>query len=213
MTIRITNRTTLLFIGDSITDCGRASDREQQLGNGYVRLVRDWLLARDPANAPNVINVGTSGNKIPDLQKRWDQDVIANAPDVVSVKIGINDVWHGLNPDWRPGCPHDEFVAGYRDILSRLRRGLPECLLVLCEPSVIDPPQDARGNELLVPYVCSVHELAREFSADCVVPLHRAFVQARNARPDVAWTTDGVHPTPLGHMLIARTWLDSTGLL
>jgi acyl-CoA thioesterase-1 len=212
MAIRVRSSTRLLFIGDSITDCGRVTDSEK-VGHGYVRMIRDWLLAREPAAAPEVINVGTSGNKIPDLQERWDADVIANSPDVLSVMIGINDVWHGLKPEWQPGCPLDKYIAGYRDILSRLKGTLPGCALVLCEPSVIDPPQDERGNESLAPYVRSVHELGREFSAECIVPLHTTFVQARNARPDVQWTTDGVHPTPLGHTLIARTWLDSTGLL
>jgi lysophospholipase L1-like esterase len=120
--------------------------------------------------------------------------------------IGINDVWHGLVPD-RVGCPIEQFVAGYRDILSRLKEARPACKLVLCEPSVIDPPQEARANDILQSYVRAVHDMAREFSAQHVVPLHRAFVAARNARPDIAWTTDGVHPTPTGHTLIARTWL------
>jgi lysophospholipase L1-like esterase len=55
--------------------------------------------------------------------------------------------------------------------------------------------------------------LSRQFQVDCVVPLHTAFVKARNARPELEWTADGVHPTSLGHTLIARTWLESVGLL
>lgn len=211
MAISFVRSNTLLFIGDSITDCGRRTD-SQMLGQGYVRIVRDWLLARDPANCPFIVNTGISGNKIPDLQKRWDRDVIAHKPDVVSIMIGINDVWHGLVPG-REGCPIDRFTDGYHDVLTRLKVALPDSRLVLCEPSVIDPPQDPRANDLLQPYVRVVHDLAREFAAECVVPTHQAFVQARLARPDVAWTTDGVHPTPVGHMLIARTWLMAVGLL
>jgi lysophospholipase L1-like esterase len=211
MAISVTRQTRLLFIGDSITDCGRSTDSEK-VGHGYVRIIRDWLAARDPASCPHIINVGTSGNKMPDLQSRWQRDVIEHAPNVVSVKIGINDVWHGLQAE-RGGCAIEPFIAGYRDILSRLQSALPGCAVVLCEPSLIDPPQDPRGNESLQPYVRAVHRLAQDFRAECVVPLHTSFVKARSARPDLQWTTDGVHPTDLGHVLIARTWLATVGLL
>src|SRR5690606_33196065 len=86
-----------VFIGDSITDCGRRDDSEG-LGNGYVRLIRDHLLARSPARAPQVINKGISGDRILELSARWEADVIAAHPTVLSIKIGINDVWRQLNP-------------------------------------------------------------------------------------------------------------------
>ena len=208
--ILLTPQTRLLFIGDSITDCDRRKDPEQ-LGAGFVRLIRDHLAVTRPAETPIVINRGISGNKIPDLQKRWQRDVIDERADVLSIFIGINDVWHSFAPD-RVGCEIDQYTAGYRDILSRTRDALPACTLILCEPSVIWPPVHERGNELLQPYVRAVHALAEEHSAACVVPLHGAFNAARDARPDIAWTTDGVHPTSSGHMLIARTWLKATGL-
>jgi lysophospholipase L1-like esterase len=208
--ILLTPQTRLLFIGDSITDCDRRKDPEQ-LGNGFVRLIRDHLAVTRPAALPVIINRGISGNKIPDLQKRWQRDVIDERPDVLSVFIGINDVWHSFAPG-RAGCEIDQYTAGYRDILSRTRGALPNCTLILCEPSVIWPPVHERGNELLQPFVRAVHAMAREFSAASVVPLHDAFNSARAARPDIAWTTDGVHPTSSGHMRIARTWLQATGL-
>src|SRR5688500_11041895 len=99
MSLKFTRETKLLFIGDSITDAGWQGDREA-LGAGYVRLIHDLLLARDPAAAPNVINRGISGNKITDLAARWQRDVIALDPDMLSVMIGINDVWHDLVPEW-----------------------------------------------------------------------------------------------------------------
>src|SRR4051794_38134533 len=113
MSLQLTRQSRLLFIGDSITDCGREADAEK-VGHGYVRLVRDWLLARDAANCPQVINMGTSGNKIPDLLRRWDRDVIGQNPDVLSIMIGINDVWHGFYAE-RQGCGVEEYIAGYRN--------------------------------------------------------------------------------------------------
>jgi lysophospholipase L1-like esterase len=211
MSLSFTSAKRLLFIGDSITDCDRHKDPEE-LGKGYVRLVRDYLLAKDPAGAPVVINTGVSGNKVPDLEKRWQRAVIDLKPDVLSIFIGINDVWHGLVPD-REGTTIERYTTGLHDLLKLTRDAFPQIELVMCEPSVLwlsDPPN---ANELLGPYIAAIRNLARDFAANCVVPLHGAFENAKRQRPAVQWTTDGVHPTSIGHMLIARTWLEATGTL
>lgn len=200
-----------VFIGDSITDCGRRECPEQ-IGEGYVRMIRDWLRAAHPAPAPQVINKGISGNKITDLQARWDEDVLSLQPDVVSIKIGINDVWHGLGPE-PTGTSLELFLEGGMDILQRLRNACPASKIVLCEPSVIWPPAPEVGNERLQPYIEIIRNLGLQFGVERVVPLHGAFVQSRDVRPDIDWALDGVHPSSSGHMLIARTWLAALGLL
>lgn len=211
MSLPFTAQTRLLFIGDSITDCDRRKDPEE-VGKGYVRLVRDYLLAKDPSAAPVALNTGISGNKVPDLEKRWQRDVIDLRPDVLSIFIGINDVWHGLVPD-REGTAIERYTTGLHDLLKQTRDAFPKIKLVLCEPSVLWLPDHPEANDLLQPYIKSVHQLARDFAAECVVPLHGAFVEGKKQREAVAWTTDGVHPTSIGHMLIARTWLEATGTL
>lgn len=199
----------LVFIGDSITDCGRLADPEG-LGSGYVRRIREITLARDPATAPIVINRGTSGHRILDLAERWDRDVIELAPEVISIKIGINDVWRQFD-GIGGGVLIDEFRKTYDGLLSRTLSALPACKLVLCEPTVFWPPamQHELGHALIKPYVTAVNELAEEFAAHAVVPLHAAFESARAVRPDVDWATDGVHPSSAGHMLIAEEWLSA----
>lgn len=210
MRLDLNKESRLLFIGDSITDCGWMEDPEQ-IGAGYVRIIRDWLRCLDPHSAPRVINRGISGHRVTDLAERWERDVILLEPDVLSVKIGINDVWHGLAGSGL-SVSIDRFITTYRELLSRTRQALPGCKLVLCEPSVIWPPQPADGNELLRPYVMAVNHIGREFGA-IVVPLHLAFNRAREIRPDIDWAPDGVHPSSSGHMLIARTWLAAADLL
>ncbi len=200
-----------IFIGDSITDAGRFQCPEG-MGGGYVRLVRDWLLASHPGSAPEVVNRGISGNKVTDLQARWDEDVLAHQPSLVSIKIGINDVWHGLKPD-RQGVDIETFREVYAEILQRTKASCPDAVIVLCEPSVIWPPAPAEGNAALQPYVAATKALAEDFDARALVPLHKAFQQAREDRPEIPWAPDGVHPGSSGHMLIARTWLASLGLL
>jgi acyl-CoA thioesterase-1 len=211
MALPLTRDSRWVFIGDSITDAGRFQCPDG-LGNGYVRFIRDWLLASHPASAPEILNRGISGNKVTDLSDRWDADVLQLQPALVSVKIGINDVWHGLRSD-RRGTDLATFRSVYQSLLQRLREQHPKALVVLCEPSVIWPPAPEEGHAALQPYVQVVRELAEKFSVRALVPLHGAFNQAREKRPDIPWTTDGVHPGSAGHTLIARSWLAALGLL
>jgi lysophospholipase L1-like esterase len=211
MPLTVNANTRLLFIGDSITDCGRRTDPDA-LGGGYVRLVRDHLAVKDPANCPAVLNLGISGNKVTDLRDRWARDVLEQKPDVLSVMIGINDVWHSFSPT-PAGVSIEDYLKTYHVILRQVQGALPNCLTVLCEPTVIWPPAPEEGNKLLQPYIRAVHEVGREFGAAVIVPTHSAFQKARAARPEIAWTNDGVHPSSAGHYLIARTWLAATGLV
>ena len=211
MPLRLKPRGRLLFIGASITDCDRREDAPEHLGTGYVRLVHDWLLAKNPAAAPTVLNRGIGGNTVVDVAERWRRDVIDERPDAVSVMVGINDVWRQLDGQG-PGVPLDAHVAAFRWIVAETRAALPDCQLVLCEVTVIGPPQSGRGNEMLKPYVAALGDVARESGA-ILVPIHAPFLAAQAARPDLDWAPDGVHPPAFGHALLARQWLAATGLL
>ena len=70
---------TLLFIGDSITDCGRdrpVGHRWNSLGEGYVSFVDSMLRAAMPETPVRVLNTGISGNRVTDLEARWKSDVL-----------------------------------------------------------------------------------------------------------------------------------------
>ncbi len=209
MPVRLRANMTIVFIGDSLTECDRQSDPEG-LGFGYVRLIRDMLFVQNPSASPRIINAGISGNRISDLHQRWETDVMAHKPDAVSVMIGINDVWKSL-AGRNEGTSLEQYVQHYHVILRRMQMGVPECHRIVCEPTLIEPPQ-ADGMTALQPFVRAVRELSREFGT-INVPLHTAFVEARRSNPQVPLTTDGVHLTSTGHMLIAQAWLRSTGLL
>lgn len=203
-----------IFVGDSITDCGRRTDSKGRLGNGYVRIIHDWLLARSPGDAPTIINRGVDGDCITDVAKRWQTDVIDAAPDVVSFKIGVNDVWRQLDKP-KAGTKLTDFVRMYEDLLAQLVKARPGVRLVLVEPSVISLPASAKGNGMILPYAMAIREIASMFKehVECTVPLHGVCVEAEDLRQDINWWADGVHPEPVGHMLFARTWLSETRLL
>ena len=205
---------TWVFAGDSITDCGRRA-HPRELGHGYVRFVNDLLLARGLDDCPTILNRGVGGDTIRDLAGRWRGDVIDQDPDVVSVKIGINDVWRQLDGK-SPGVPLGEFVQTYGRLLADLIDARPDVRLVLCEPSVIGPPAShGEGNLKLLPYAMAIREIAAQFKGNVAftVPFHGVCLEAESRRPDVEWWPDGVHPGEAGHMLLARAWLAEAGLL
>src|SRR5690625_3810273 len=81
----------MVFIGDSITEAGKFTDSER-LGTGYVRVIHDYLLTTYPTNVFEILNKGISGDRIDDLEARWQTDVIDMKPDMVSISIGINEM-------------------------------------------------------------------------------------------------------------------------
>ena len=91
MSTLLQDNETLLFIGDSITECAR-KERDVPLGVGYVRMVSDLLTIREPAKRIRVINRGIGGHTVEDLRSRWCDHVLAHRPDWLVVKIGINDI-------------------------------------------------------------------------------------------------------------------------
>ena len=131
--------TTFLFIGDSITDCGRR-DVETPLGNGYVRTFTELVTARWPERRIDWINKGIGGNKVSDLHGRWREDVLLHRPDRLSVKIGINDLHSSLGgaPD---AVPPERFESLYDEILGLTRRELG-CPVVLISPFYISLNED-----------------------------------------------------------------------
>ena len=199
----------ILFFGDSITDCGR--DRAAKPGDaagwgaGYVHQIAATLSAQDPTDQLVFTNKGIGGNRIYDLEARLDADVLAHEPDIVSILIGINDVWRrydsGLVSDV------DEFAASYRRVVEQISADGAQ--LVLLEPFVLPVPEDRRAwREDLDPKINIVRDLAREFGAT-LVPLDGIFAAASCQRESAFWAQDGVHPTPAGHALIARAWIDA----
>lgn len=199
----------IVFIGDSITDAGRRGDPDR-LGHGYVRRIAEALSARGDDRP--VINVGTSGDRAVDLNGRWEADVLANEPGLLSVYVGINDTWRRYDSD-DPTSAVD-FEETYRSSLRAARqRFAPKMILV--EPFVL-PVTDEQGRwgiEDLDAKRAVVAALAVEFGA-VVVPLQSLLrdAAAQEGGP-AAIAADGVHPTPLGSTLIADAWLAAEAAL
>ncbi len=199
----------VLFMGDSVTDCGRgrpeSGGSESDLGSGYPAIIAAWYSALHPEKCVTFFNRGISGNRVRDLRARWQKDCLDLHPTLVSILIGVNDTWRRFdNGDITSA---EAFERDYRAILDPSRAS--GARLVLCEPFCLPVPDDRRGWRVdLDPRIHIVRRLAVEYQA-ALVPLDGIFAQAAARRDPAFWLPDGVHPTPAGHALLSQAWLSA----
>jgi lysophospholipase L1-like esterase len=199
----------ILFQGDSITDAnrGRNGDSNYILGHGYAFLIAARFGAQYPERQLTFINRGISGNKVPDLAARWQKDTVDLKPDVVSILIGVNDIWHTLNAGQE--VSPEKYEAGYDQLLAETVAALPKARLVLCEPFIL-PGSATKGQWELwqahaKKFSASVEKLGAKYHAP-VVHFQKMFDDAAKRAPAEYWIRDGVHPTSAGHQLMADEW-------
>lgn len=195
----------ILFIGDSITDCGRDRENAADLGQGYPKLAAAALSVLRPDLSLRFLNRGVSGDRTIDVSQRLESDCIALRPSMVSVLLGINDVWHRLNGR---GLTDAEMENHYRKILAGIRTSLGEIPLLVLEPfllpdKTVDVPREAVDSILPI-----IKRVAEEFGA-VFVPLDAPLAKAAEAFPPLTLTREGIHPTAEGHAVIAKHWLDA----
>ncbi|CAN2178651.1 TesA Lysophospholipase L1 and related esterases [Candidatus Nanopelagicaceae bacterium] len=191
-----------VFIGDSVTDCGRLE--VPPFGDGYV-----FNIANSTRLSGEIINVGTSGHRLVDLENRWNTDVLAHQPTLVSVAIGINDTWRRY--DDNDPTSAEAFEDSYRRVLAATKaQGNPE--LVLCEPFLLAVRDEMNTwREDLDPKIAVVHKLATEFKAK-LVPFDQRFNDLAKEMSMSELAEDGIHPSKLGHQIMADLWLRTVGL-
>ncbi|MDZ4198344.1 MAG: SGNH/GDSL hydrolase family protein [Kiritimatiellia bacterium] len=197
---------TLLFIGDSITDCGRLRPVGERagLGEGYVAFVDSLISTRHPECPLRVLNTGISGNRILDLKDRWQGDVLDLRPDWLSVMIGINDVWRLFDDPLRPvQVSLEQFESLYRELLRRTRPTLKG--LVLMPPYYIEAHRNDPMRARMDQYGAVVRKLAGEFDA-VYADVQASFDAWLVHRPTQSLCGDRVHPNKTGHMIIAETF-------
>ena len=208
--MKIHPNSTLLMIGDSITDCGRARPVAEavgsDLGNGYVSLIHALLGATCPEKHIRIRNMGISGNTVRDLAARWQSDVLELAPDWLSIMIGINDVWRQfdapLQTEWHVSL--DEYASILEQLVRTTRPQLKG--LVLMTPYFIETNQADPMRAAMDLYGDVVRQLAGRYQA-VLVDTQAAFDDLLTAVHPMALASDRVHANLTGHMVIARAFL------
>ncbi|MEE3232789.1 MAG: SGNH/GDSL hydrolase family protein [Candidatus Latescibacterota bacterium] len=199
---------TILFIGDSITDCGRRN-AEMPLGNGYVRVFSELITARFPEINIAYINKGIGGNRVTDLRDRWTDDVVYHRPDRLSIKIGINDLHSHLRSVDEAVSP-EVFLETYERILARTRDeiGCPVLLITPFYISIESTLDTLRGSvkSLLPKYIDIVEGLSVKYNTR-LVNLQNVFETQLMHRDADFFCPEPVHPNRAGHIVIADALL------
>ena len=196
----------IVFFGDSITDMGRSREADGvYLGNGYVFFISGDLKRGDPSI--ETINRGISGNRVVDLYARIKSDVWNLKPDVLSILIGVNDVWHEIVKN--NGVELQRFIKVYDMLIEDTLKVLPNVKIMLLEPFVLSGMATKDNYEQFFTvreYANAVKELAKKHNLT-FVPLQQAFDQASSKTNVENYLYDGVHPDVAGARLIADEWL------
>jgi len=204
---------TILFQGDSITDANRSRENDANAGIGYATLVKGELGFKYP-NQYEMFNRGISGNRIVDVYARIKKDIINMKPDIMSILIGVNDVWHEVSR--QDGVDADKYFKVYSMLIEEIKDALPDVKIMIMEPFVLKGSATEATEELpdrwnmfnieVKKRAVKAKEIAEKFNLP-FIPLQDKFDEAIKLAPSEYWLRDGVHPTTAGHELIKREWL------
>jgi lysophospholipase L1-like esterase len=220
----------ILFQGDSITDGNRYKDISKrwdlnhQIGHSYVFTVAGELGRKFPGKY-HFINRGVSGDCVDKLTARWEEDTLAEHPDVLSLLVGINGngALDGVYPEGAEAhLAH--FDAAYRALLDAALAQNENLKLVIIEPFFLPvgkfKPTYARFMEVFSCKQAMIKRIAEDYGA-VFIPVQKRLeklveqsAEALSAGgwekdPCEYWLWDGVHPTEAMHAYLAELWLDA----
>ena len=199
----------IVFFGDSITDMARNPNQDFTVGSygyGYPIFVTGELHYNEPQKH-EIINRGISGNRIVDLYARIKKDVWNLQPDVLSILIGINDIWHEL--DFQNGVDLERWEKMYRMLIEDTKKILPDLKIIVCEPFVLIGTATEEKFEVFL-QVKEYAKVAKKIAEDynlAFLPLQEKFDKAAEENGAAYYLYDGVHPSVAGAKLIAEEWL------
>ena len=210
---KLTDGQTILFQGDSITDSGRNKDdngfnSSRALGSGYPMLAGAEMLEKFSGSNLKIYNKGISGNKVFQLAERWDKDCIDIKPDILSILIGVNDIWHKLNGQYDGTA--EIYKRDYIALIERTKKALPDVKLIICEPFAVRGVKavDDKWYPEFYGYQKAAREIAEQYGA-IFIPYQTIYDEAQKQAEGSYWTSDGVHPTLAGAQLMAHAWLQT----
>jgi len=210
--MRMSKGDTLVMIGDSITDAGRArpgiNPAGGPFGNGYVNMVASHLRAAYPAHLIRVVNQGIGGHTVRDLKDRWQTDVLDLKPDWLSVMIGINDVWRQFDSPTNPQC--HVYLDEYRSTLDELVAQTASQVrnIVLMTPYFIEPNKKDPMRVQMDRYSQTVKAIAKKYRT-LFVDTQAVFDRVLKIRHPYYISGDRIHPNQTGHLLLAKSFLDA----
>ncbi|MES2310013.1 MAG: SGNH/GDSL hydrolase family protein [Verrucomicrobiota bacterium] len=203
-------------VGDSITHDG-----------SYHSLIYLYWATRHPDQRFTTINCGINGDYALRTLNRWNWDVFERNPTIVSVLLGMNDVFRGL---YAPGSEGEAVEVKRKEALDQYSKSLTTAFeqlkvkgakVILMSPSVYDDtahfesPNNPGVNKALD--ICSqiVLTLAKQFGfsfVDIHTPMTALNLKIQEKDPQATLVSrDRVHPGIPGHLVMAYYFLKAQG--
>ncbi|MEO6499865.1 MAG: GDSL-type esterase/lipase family protein [Mucilaginibacter sp.] len=199
----VQKKTKILFFGDSITQAGVGPQ-------GFITKLGQMLQAKGLDTKYELTGAGIGGNKVYDLYLRLEDDVLAKAPDVVLIWVGVNDVWH--KSSYGTGTDADKFPRFYAAIIKKLQA--KNCKVYLVTPAAIGEKTDNTNQQDgdLNLYSSIIRNLATEYNCG-LIDLRKDFLQYNlgnnpGNKESGILTTDRVHLNEKGNQLVAEKMFD-----
>lgn len=192
----------ILFQGDSVTDAGRDRSDPQSMGCGYPKFAAEYIRAARPSVDFEFVNRGIGGNRTEHIIARMQPDIIDLAPDIMTLMIGVNDVWHHYDFGEELYVPAEKFEENLRTILKTTREKT-SARIVLIEPFILPAEDKLKMFPELDEKIRIVRALALEY-ADALLPLHALFAAKLVGGDWHTYSPDGVHPNDEGRKFIAE---------
>ena len=197
----------IVFQGDSVTDAGRDKRNYHHMGNGYAKFASALIAEAHPDVDFEFINFGIGGNRTSELFDRFYNDALIFQPDVISILIGVNDVWHRHNI-LNIATTDEQTKLNYTCILERIKRESNAKILMMT-PYILDHPDVQHMRSEVDAINVFIKELAAKY-ADAFVPLDELFDEAMKTQPQpLYYSADGVHPNENGAKFIAKHYAEA----
>ncbi len=197
----------ILFQGDSITDAGRDKRNYHDMGMGYPKYASALIAEKHLDVDFEFINFGIGGNRTSQLFDRLYSDAIEFQPDVVSILIGVNDIWHRSNvPPIK--TTDEQFALNYKCILEWIKKETNAKIVILAPYVLAEParPYLYPDLERILPIV---KNLADEY-ADVFIPLNEILAEAEKNQPaPLFYSADGIHPNANGAEFIGKVYAEA----
>ena len=200
----------ILFQGDSVTDACRDRSNTSDMGDGYPRYASAMIQDAYSSVDFEFVNLGIGGNRTENLVARLESDFVDIHPDIVSIMIGINDVWHRYSHGIM--TTDEDIERNYRTVLETLKSRTNARILII-QPFLMESanPNVANLREDLTRAQAIIKRLADEY-ADAYLPLDTILNTETEEEPSF-YTQDGIHPTPNGACYIGETYLKAVAPL
>ncbi len=204
--IQIKDNDTILFIGDSITDVKFNRRQNRKIGGKNIYALQVTKTLKMKHKGLKFYYRGIASNRSYHVYDRLTKDCISLKPDVIIMLIGVNDAWENYVPEQyppllRPLEPH------MKEIYRRIKTELPQTKLVTILPFLIDAiPEKEPFHKILNEFRNKLHQYAIG-NANEIIDMQTVYYEAQKTTDPKLLARDGVHPTNLGHSIMANAVL------